>query len=166
MTWSNLRFNVWRSFATMVTNLPSCLFIQYLEKLLKFVVNLTLSKYVKSQRSYGFLITKELLFGFQILDLKDHFSASLSYKIFNRSEMLCCKSLSQTAHLEYKRMSTTEQLFLFYDCWAGGPFVLQGISPEHRTLHFSLSFPSHCMTVRFWILTPLQSRHPERRMCG
>ena len=35
-------------------------------------------KYVKSQRSYGFLITKELIFGFQILDLKDHFSASLN----------------------------------------------------------------------------------------
>ena len=34
-------------------------------------------KYVKSQRSYGYLITKELMFGFQILDLKDHFSASL-----------------------------------------------------------------------------------------
>ena len=34
-------------------------------------------KYVKFQRSYGFLITKELIFGFQILDLKDHFSASL-----------------------------------------------------------------------------------------
>ena len=31
----------------------------------------------KSQRSYGFLITKELIFGLQILDLKDHFSASL-----------------------------------------------------------------------------------------
>ena len=31
-----------------------------------------------SQRSYGFLITKELIFGFQILDLKDHFSASLT----------------------------------------------------------------------------------------
>ena len=38
----------------------------------------TLLKYVKSQRSYGFLITKELIFGFQILDLKDHFSASLN----------------------------------------------------------------------------------------
>ena len=37
-------------------------------------------EYVKSQRSYGFLITKELIFGFQILDLKDHFSASLSIK--------------------------------------------------------------------------------------
>ena len=31
----------------------------------------------RSQRSYGFLITKEMIFGFQILDLKDHFSASL-----------------------------------------------------------------------------------------
>ena len=40
--------------------------------------NFTLLKYVKSQRSYGFLITKELIFGFQSLDLKLHFSASLS----------------------------------------------------------------------------------------
>ena len=42
-------------------------------------------KYVKSQRSYGFLITKELIFGFQILDLKDHFLASLNdvtFKMF------------------------------------------------------------------------------------
>ena len=62
----------------MATNLPSCFFIQFLEQLLKFLVNFTLLKYVKSQRSYGFLITKELIFGFQILDLKDHFSASLT----------------------------------------------------------------------------------------
>ena len=56
----------------MATNLPSCFFIQILEQLLKFLVNFTLLKYVKSQRSYGFLITKELIFGFQI------FSASLT----------------------------------------------------------------------------------------
>ena len=31
---------------------------------------LTLLKYVKHQRSYGFLVTKELIFGFQILDFK------------------------------------------------------------------------------------------------
>ena len=31
----------------------------------------------KSQRSYGFLITKKLIFSFQTLDLKVHFSASL-----------------------------------------------------------------------------------------
>ena len=61
----------------MATNLPSCFFIQFLEQLLKFLVNFTLLKYVKSQRSYGFLITKELIFGFQILDSKDHFSAFL-----------------------------------------------------------------------------------------
>ena len=77
MTWSNLRFNIRRSFVTMSTNLPSCISIEFLEKLLKFLVNFTLLKYVKSQRSYGFFITKELIFGFQILDLKDHFSASL-----------------------------------------------------------------------------------------
>ena len=63
----------------MATNLPFCFFIQFLEQLLKFLVNFTLFKYVKSQRSYGFLITNELIFGFQILDLKVHFSASLSY---------------------------------------------------------------------------------------
>ena len=62
----------------MATDLPSCFSIQFLEQLLKFLVNFTLLKYVKSQRSSGFLITKELIFGFQILDLKDHFSASLT----------------------------------------------------------------------------------------
>ena len=54
---------------------------QFLEQLLKFLVNFTLLKFVKFQRSYGFLITKELIFGFQILDLKDHFSASLNSEI-------------------------------------------------------------------------------------
>ena len=78
MAWSNLSFNVWRSFVTMATNLPSCFSIQFLEEFLKFLVNFTLLKYVKSQRNYSFLITKELIFGFQILDLKDHFSASLT----------------------------------------------------------------------------------------
>ena len=62
----------------MATNLPPCFSIQFIEQLMKFLVNFALLKYVKSQRSYGFLITKELIFGFQILDLKDHFSASLT----------------------------------------------------------------------------------------
>ena len=53
-------------------------FFQFLEQLLKFLVNFTLLKYVRYQRNYGFLIIKELIFGFQILDLKDHFSASLT----------------------------------------------------------------------------------------
>ena len=78
MTLSNLRFNVWRFLVTMATNLPSCFSMQFLEQLLKFLVSFTLLKCVKSQRSYSFLITKELVFGFQILDLKDHFSASLT----------------------------------------------------------------------------------------
>ena len=62
----------------MATNLQSGFSIEFLEQLLKFLVNFTLLKYVKSQRSYGFLITKELIFGLEILDLKDHFSASLT----------------------------------------------------------------------------------------
>ena len=61
----------------MATNLPSYFSIESVEQLLKFLANFALLKYVKSQRSYGFLITKELIFGFQILELKDHFSASL-----------------------------------------------------------------------------------------
>ena len=65
----------------MATDLPSCFSIQFLEQLLKFLVNFTLLKYVKSQRKYGFLITKELIFGFQILDLKDHVLASLNRKL-------------------------------------------------------------------------------------
>ena len=63
----------------MATNLPSCFSIQFLEQLLKFLVNVTLLKNVKSQRSYGILITKELIFGFQILNLVNHFSASLTF---------------------------------------------------------------------------------------
>ena len=42
MTWSNLRFNVWRFLVAMATNLPSCFLIQFLEQLLKFLVNFTL----------------------------------------------------------------------------------------------------------------------------
>ena len=67
----------------MATNLPSCFSIQFLEQLMKFLVNFTLLKYVKSQTSYSFLITKEPIFGFQILDLKDHFSASLTAETMN-----------------------------------------------------------------------------------
>ena len=55
------------------------LFYSILEQLMQFLVNFTLLKYVKSQRSYGFLIAKELIFGFQILDLKVHLAASLNY---------------------------------------------------------------------------------------
>ena len=68
----------------MATNLPSCFSIEFLEQLLQFLVNVPLLKYVKSERSYGFLITKELIFGFQILDLKDHFSASLPTTVSDR----------------------------------------------------------------------------------
>ena len=40
---------------------------------------LYLLKYVKSQRSDGFLITKELIFGFQILDLKESLLSLLKF---------------------------------------------------------------------------------------
>ena len=80
----------------MATNLPPCFSIQFLEQLLKFLANFTLLKYVKSERSYGFLITKELIFGFQILDLKDHFSASLTVK---NSVLLQILSASATIYI-------------------------------------------------------------------
>ena len=41
----------------MAANLPSCFLTQFLEQLLKFLLNSTLS-----QRSYDFLITTELIF--------------------------------------------------------------------------------------------------------
>ena len=64
----------------MATNLLFCFFIRFLKQLPKFLLNFPLLKYVKSQINYVFLITKELIFGSQILDLKDHFSASLNLK--------------------------------------------------------------------------------------
>ena len=74
----------------MATNLPSCFFIQFLEQLLKFLVKFTLLKYVKSQRGYGFLITKELIFGFQISDLK---ITSQSYE--SHHSKICLPSLTK-----------------------------------------------------------------------
>ena len=74
MTWSNLKVNV----CYHGNKSTILLFYSIFRTTLKFLANFTLLKYVKSQRSYGFLITKELIFGFQILDLKVHFSASLS----------------------------------------------------------------------------------------
>ena len=68
----------------MATNLPSCFSIQFLEQLLKFLVNFTLLKYVKSQGSYGFLITKGLIFWLPNFGLKSHFSASLSKRTRSR----------------------------------------------------------------------------------
>ena len=35
-----------------------------------------------------FLITKELIFGFQIVDLKDHFSASLNRLLFHAEYLI------------------------------------------------------------------------------
>ena len=75
----------------MATNLPSGFSIEFLEQLLKLLVNFTLLKYVKSQRSHGFLITKELIFGFQMLDLKECFCSDDDIK--NRS---CCYKAVQS----------------------------------------------------------------------
>ena len=77
MTWSNSRFNVSRSFVTMATNLPFCFLIQILEQLLKFLLNFTLLKQVKPQRSYDFLITKELFLWLPNFGFFFHFAASL-----------------------------------------------------------------------------------------
>ena len=95
----------------MATNQQSCFSSEFLEQLLKFLVNFTLLKYVKSQRSYGFLIIKELIFGFQILDLKDHFSASL--------RMICLVYLhtEQTGRLPMEGVSKVIKINLI---WHGG----------------------------------------------
>ena len=113
-------------FVTMATDLPSCFSIQFLEQLLKFLVNVTLLKYVKSQRSYGFLITKELIFGFQILDLKDHFSASLNCHSNFLNIFLASDSVS------HKRLSLI------------GRFLLQistGFSLQFSSMKFKARYP-------------------------
>ena len=95
----------------MATKLSSCFSIQFLEQLLKFLVNFTLLKYVKSQRSYGFLITKELIFGFQILHLKDHFSASLNQisNFSSNSEMaIYLESLSSMVNFPFNHVKELE----------------------------------------------------------
>ena len=92
----------------MATNLPSCFSIEFLEQLLKFLVNFTLLKYDKSWGSYGFLITKELSFGFKILDLKDRFSASLrAILAFQGVAAINCRKKMWT----YKH---TKRITLFY----------------------------------------------------
>ena len=68
MTRSNFKVQCLKIFVAMTTSLPSCFLIQFLGQLLKILVNFTLLKYFKSQRHYGLLITKELIFGFHILE--------------------------------------------------------------------------------------------------
>ena len=101
----------------MATNLPSCFLIQFLEQLLKFLVNLTLLKYVKSQRSYVFLITKELIFGFQILDLQDHFSASL----INTEYTICSLLFSPSSQAREKRNEKKSSID-FQGCYSANEF--------------------------------------------
>ena len=43
MIWSNLRFNVGKSFVTMTINLSFCFLNQFLEEHLKFLLNFKLS---------------------------------------------------------------------------------------------------------------------------
>ena len=96
----------------MATSLPSCFSIQFSEQLLKVLGNFTLLKYVKSQRSYGFLIRKELIFGFQILDLKDHFSASLNVAFSFVLECEECFSINLDLLLAINRVVSEKDLSL------------------------------------------------------
>ena len=62
MTWSNLRFS------------KSTILLFY--SIFRATPEVYSKPYfVEICRNYGFLITKELIFDFQVLDLKDHFSA-------------------------------------------------------------------------------------------
>ena len=72
---------------------------------------LTLLKYVKSKRSYGFLIARELIFGCQILDLKDHFSASLrKYTLRKRDNEKFQKVLFYRKTLWWKKVPGGDSL--------------------------------------------------------
>ena len=98
----------------MAINLPSCFSTQFLEQLLKFLVNFTLLKYVKSQRSYGFLMTKELIFGFLILDLKDHFSASLKLLTWRLPKYnLFCENFEFRKNMSKNRFAKFFKVLIF-----------------------------------------------------
>ena len=116
----------------MATNLPSCFSIEFLEHLLKFLVNFTLLKYVKCRRSYGFLITKELIIGFQILDLKDHFSASLTGWLQNYGSLaLVCGWLS----LLNKRIWMNVKDYLCENHRLLSVIILQPFSEKYKFLY-------------------------------
>ena len=90
--------------------IPFCFFIQFLEQFLKFLANFTLLKYVKSQRSYGSLITKKLIFGFQILDLKVHFSLKMKCTECQDTTSHSL-SLMLSKHRKYRVVSSCSSLF-------------------------------------------------------
>ena len=68
------------------------------------------------QRSYGFLITKEQIFGFQILDLKDHFSASLRQLLQrNICSITCFDALSYLCEYVLELLELSQSIwFSFY----------------------------------------------------
>ena len=111
--------------------LPSWFSIEFSEQFLKFLVNFTLLKYVKSQRSYGFLITKELFFGFQSLDLKDHFSASLSYNIVRFVEYYICYMFNNSPQV---CAHTHRAQFLSVPKWPLSVDVLLNINEVHALI--------------------------------
>ena len=126
----------------MATNLPSCFFIQFLEQLLKFLVNFTLLKYVKSQRNYGFLITKELIFGFQILDLKDNFSASLKYSLYFVSFIL-------SLHL-YPTQVTLPTLYLPFHSFTAASIYkdsINSINSHHSARDKEMAIPGQIILL-------------------
>ena len=87
MTWSSLRFNVLRSFVAMAKILRSCFLIQFLEELLKFLLNFTLLKLSSvSEKLRLFNHKRADFFGFQIFGFFFHFSASL--KSLNQDDKL------------------------------------------------------------------------------
>ena len=78
------------------------------------------------ERSYGFLITKELIFGFQILDLKDHFSASLitSLETSESEPSICVMNILKKPQTTMWSSSNIEPRPLDDLAKVGGPGVL------------------------------------------
>ena len=119
----------------MATNLPFCFSFQFLEQLLKFLVNFTLLKYVKSQRSCGFFITKELIFGFQILNLKDHFSASLTLTKLGRKAEPAYLTRNHTIALRlYDRLNSAQGNLLQLNLYSN---EIYGFCTSHTGKGFS-----------------------------
>ena len=125
----------------MATNLPPFFFLQFLEQPLKFLVNFTLLKYVKSQRSYGFLITKELIFGFQIFDLKDHFSASLTCFPSTKSLISKDKSVHFCFLLLVLHVSYTDEIIILLN------FIFTGLYSYQITPGLSTNKQRHSLLL-------------------
>ena len=77
MTWSNLRFSIWRSFVAMATNLPSLLFNSIFRITLEVSSKLYVIEISEVSEKLWLFNHKGAEFWLPNFGLKNHFSAFL-----------------------------------------------------------------------------------------